>query len=765
MLRRREAGDSAAVVYQTDRLYRLDIKPIQGDDGPSASYYVSFLKNCLAGSSVFCPQEERGGYDSVIFIRPTRVQLYTEQLPGGYGDPMSVEDYFPEKTRWVLPYDYRAFYSATTAPAVWSSQFYARAPGPGAGPNSLPVTLHASTGADWRLRPGHVWNWSASDVSAIDFGSTGSLTLGGQMTVTGVALSARDGQGWKGLSVPGGSLTLGAGTSVSAVTSPTAAVTVSSGGSATLDGTTIQNTAGGGAGILVTGKGSSAHLAATSLTLPTFVRGTTSGPAVLATGGGSAIIDGNNVRITGNAGGGVAATGTGSSVLITAAQVRDNLGSAVRASGGGRVDVLRYTGYIRPTTLNLPVTLDNNQGGLYAVAAGKTGGGVINTGEHIYECTPDGCPDPSVGDHNITNNNPNHASGAPFDISARGGSGVAATENYWGPAASAYDSTAVERDKDSQSYIAYLPLRTTPASLTGAPASARSASPGASLSAVAMGDETGAARVSLGVLALLGEAEARTQAGDSTAAAERILSAWALSGNDDDRTAVAEAAGRTLAVLEPADLIAWTGTTGVWGARARAAGLIGQERYSEATASADLLASDTGTSETALGHRARGLSLLVEAAVGSGDASSAMSSLAALAAIDPEGAADLSLSVAVAFPEAPITLARGTVEGGSNTAAGKTAPEAPSVSLTAGPNPSSGTVRVSLALDAPSTAMLAVFDALGRQVAVLHEGAASGTVEASFDGHTLPAGVYVIRAVVRGANGTSVLTRTLTVAR
>ena len=85
--------------------------------------------------------------------------------------------------------------------------------------------------------------------------------------------------------------------------------------------------------------------------------------------------------------------------------------------------------------------------------------------------------------------------------------------------------------------------------------------------------------------------------------------------------------------------------------------------------------------------------------------------------------------------------------------------------LTAVPNPSSGAVRVALVLAEASDATVAVFDALGRQVALLHEGAAIGTVEASFDGRTLPAGVYVVRAVVRGATGAAVLTRTVTIAR
>ncbi len=600
----------------------------------------------------------------------------------------------------------------------------------------------------------------------LEFAPGTRLVVSGQLDARGTTLTAANAtQGWFGSLVDGGSLTLGAGTTVeqvrnpcqgSFVCDPVNALTVANSGQATIDGATIQDT-GTGAGVAVTGANSTAHLSSSAGT--TFIQRTTNGPAVLATSGGSAVIDGDAVQITNNASG-IAATGTGSSVLVTGATVFQNFGPAVRASGGGRVDILRYTGYTPPTTINPPVTLDNNVGGLYAVASGKTGGGVVFTGEHVYECDPSGCANPSVGNHNVTNND----LGAAFDIQSRGGSVVLATENYWGPAASAYDTTAVERDRDTQSFIAYLPVLTAPASLTGGPAASRGVAGGVQASAAALDSETGAARASVDVLALLGEAEARTQAGDSTEAAARILVAWALSASDDDRTAVAEAAGRTLAAMEPAALVAWTDAAGLWGARARAAGLVGQERYAEATAAAGVLAAETGTGDTALGHRARGLSLLVEAAVGAHDAAAAVSSLTDLAEIDPEGAADLALSVAVAFPDAPLTLGRGTATGSLASAAGKTTPEASGLALVAGPNPSSGAVRVSLTLAEASEATVAVFDALGRQVAVLHEGTASGTVEASFDGRTLPAGVYVVRAVVRGATA-SVLTRTVTVAR
>ena len=76
-------------------------------------------------------------------------------------------------------------------------------------------------------------------------------------------------------------------------------------------------------------------------------------------------------------------------------------------------------------------------------------------------------------------------------------------------------------------------------------------------------------------------------------------------------------------------------------------------------------------------------------------------------------------------------------------------------------------MRVSLVLPAAADAAVGIFDALGRQVAVLHAGAApAGTLAASFDGAALPPGVYVVRAVVRSADGSSsVLARRVVVAR
>ena len=84
------------------------------------------------------------------------------------------------------------------------------------------------------------------------------------------------------------------------------------------------------------------------------------------------------------------------------------------------------------------------------------------------------------------------------------------------------------------------------------------------------------------------------------------------------------------------------------------------------------------------------------------------------------------------------------------------------LALEAYPNPARGAVTVAYTLDAPGRVGLSVYDALGRQVAVLAEGPHQGGVHrAAFEAGPLPAGVYVVRLVAAGR----VLTQRLTVAR
>jgi len=84
------------------------------------------------------------------------------------------------------------------------------------------------------------------------------------------------------------------------------------------------------------------------------------------------------------------------------------------------------------------------------------------------------------------------------------------------------------------------------------------------------------------------------------------------------------------------------------------------------------------------------------------------------------------------------------------------------VALRAAPNPASGAATVTVSLTVPEAVEVVVFDALGREVARLHDGPlAAGGHTLAFDASGLPSGVYLVRASTSGA----VLSRRLTVVR
>ncbi len=63
------------------------------------------------------------------------------------------------------------------------------------------------------------------------------------------------------------------------------------------------------------------------------------------------------------------------------------------------------------------------------------------------------------------------------------------------------------------------------------------------------------------------------------------------------------------------------------------------------------------------------------------------------------------------------------------------------------PNPFSSLTRLELTVDAPTDLTVAVYDALGRRVALIHEGAVrAGTYSLRVSANDLPAGLYLIRA-------------------
>lgn len=94
--------------------------------------------------------------------------------------------------------------------------------------------------------------------------------------------------------------------------------------------------------------------------------------------------------------------------------------------------------------------------------------------------------------------------------------------------------------------------------------------------------------------------------------------------------------------------------------------------------------------------------------------------------------------------------------GGATAAEGN--PEAALV-VSVGPNPASGPVRIGFGLAEAGGAHVSVFDALGREVAVVASGPfAAGRHDAAFDVSALPVGVYVVRAATATEVGAAPLT-------
>jgi len=85
-------------------------------------------------------------------------------------------------------------------------------------------------------------------------------------------------------------------------------------------------------------------------------------------------------------------------------------------------------------------------------------------------------------------------------------------------------------------------------------------------------------------------------------------------------------------------------------------------------------------------------------------------------------------------------------------------PDAARLAVAVGPNPAGATATVRLTLAAAGDARVAVYDVLGREVAVLLDGPAADAPALRLDTRSLPAGVYVVRASADGAVATATLT-------
>ncbi len=85
-------------------------------------------------------------------------------------------------------------------------------------------------------------------------------------------------------------------------------------------------------------------------------------------------------------------------------------------------------------------------------------------------------------------------------------------------------------------------------------------------------------------------------------------------------------------------------------------------------------------------------------------------------------------------------------------------PDAARLAVAVGPNPAADHATIRLTLAAAGDARVAVYDVLGREVAVLLDGPAADAPTLRLDTRALPAGVYVVRASADGAVATAPLT-------
>jgi hypothetical protein len=696
------------------------------------------------------------------------------------------EDVFAAPDLYVVPYNHRAACNPN-CPFPPPGYFLARVPETGPPPTYADQEYTFAREADVVIPSG--WGpvpWNVPGLT-LRFPDDRRLVVEGALDATGVTLTKAAGAlGWGGVvfrQPPSGASTLASGfhgVVVESVRRPTGQSTPRgsvevAGRTLTVDGESeVHSGANGAVGLLATG--TDAEVTVTGFSQ---IRNNTGG-GVYATGGAHVTVDGQSQvedNGVGGAGGGVRADGFGTQVNLAGVSILDNTGIGVRALSQGYV--LFANGDTAPRT-----TVQGNFGGLYGA-----GGGVIDAGQCPGGVLP--CPGRNV--HLISGNNQGFVY---YDGQSISSAMVYAEGNEWD--VTAMSQLRLQEGAGSELTvcpIVNVPNCTDPAPLVGGGGSGASGQGGAG-SAGAARAAGGAPRRSGGdgrltdVLALVDEAERAHLEGDMAAfevAALAVVAAIDSSATEDERRAAFEATARLFAWAQPAEplgaleaLAAEPGDAHPWSQRALGVTRASAGDYAGAGAAADTLVGSYAGSE----HAAFGYVLSVRVAVEEEDEAAAVAALLALAARFPESEAVGSLAALVvgAFPEADLSELEGVLGGGLRTPEGVGATSAPSstgatsaVSGVAGalldvgearPNPATSTASVPFALSAEARVEAALYDVRGRRVALLSSGAyGAGRHVLTFDGTTLPSGLYVVHVVARGAQGTSAAVRRITITR
>ena len=450
------------------------------------------------------------------------------------------------------------------------------------------------------------------------------------------------------------------------------------------------------------------------------------------------VIADETTEIYNNAGSGVAA-GSSSEVYITEAKIYDNTAYGVSASYYTNVE-FEQVGAATPA---VNATVEGNLlGGLFADDHSSIDAGTFAKGECASACF-----------NSILQSTDNNT----IDVKATGSSTVLAQSDWWGLGVTG--AADLDLDSDKGSFIEVEPVLTSP--------------PGGGSSARPVAGSSTAKRSPDSLRVMVIEARAAAAEADYTEA-YRLLRDVIRDGDGDFRRLAYTEATRLLRQARPAGVMTYlesvaSGSSAYrpWALRALTVAYEADGRLADAEGAAATLADGFGETRHALFGHLAGFHLRLQA----GDLASAEVALVAAQADWPEHQAVIAAAEKWALMQGNAGRPSGATGGmhasrdGAATQA-KRGDDGSSVAAfalgAAYPNPGSGRVTVPLTLAEASTVSVAVYDVLGRRVAVLADGPlAAGQHRLRFEADGLPSGLYVVRAEAEGASATQslVLTR------
>ncbi len=574
--------------------------------------------------------------------------------------------------------------------------------------------------------------WDVEDVT-VSFVPDARLVVEGTLNTDGTTFSATDpAQGWKGLEVAAsGTAALRAGSLVEDVQSYGGAA-VRAYGDFTLDNSRV---VGSPLGLTASG--------------------------IFASGGKSLVWIINESEVFDHEGDGVYAT-SNARVFIENSFVRNNMGGGVKAT---LADIFLYDSAVE----------DNAEYGAEAVYYGGVSFGFYS-GPYPAPSQNNDLADNAVGTLLATyyadiaagqngrfEQNNFLRTGSELHAKARTDSDVRARCNYWG---SASGPNLAFVDTDASSSYTYQPFLTVPGGICNLTQSSRG-SFSAGTSSLARGPSLIELEGPEQVPVLVWEALHLADTGQTEAAFGLLASAVETAATPEEAVR-AYAALTRLARRGPSEGLAAFLHERSQGESERPwalSALVEVQRAEGNTEGAGASASALTAEYAGTEHALFGWAALHRQTLEAGDVEAAAAALDAAVAAWPEHEA-----TAMMQREHAVRLGTGDGGGRGAVADGTSSPwhragsaRAETALYPAYPNPSSGRVTVPLVLGEAAEARVAVFDVLGRRVALLHDGpVTAGHHALILDAAVLPAGVYVVRASVSTGRA---LTQRLTVVR